>query len=149
MARPDDLPAIETLGLALFADDARHDQSLVTQWPTQPATGQAYYATRVDEEGVLFVAELAGEVVGFLAGAMCPPETYRRGTRSELESMYVTPPARESGIGTALVEAFIGWSRQQGATEVFVAAYFNDAPAITLYHSNGFQSFSHDLLLPL
>lgn len=152
-ARPDELEVVQALNAASFANDAPHDPYLVMGWPHDPATGGAYFADRLqgsDGRGVILVAEADdGSVVGYLAGALQLNETYRRGTRSELENMCVQAGARRGGIGSALIEAFVAWSREQGADEVYVSAYFDNAAAVACYQRNGFRSYAHDLLLDL
>lgn len=149
IARPDELPVIQELNSGAFENDAKHDSYLVMNWPHDPATGGAYFQTRLNGDGVVFVAEDNGAIVGYLAGALCSNESYRRGSRSELENMFVLPHARRSGFGTALVDAFVAWSRNNGVEEIYVSAYFGNTHAVEFYKSSGFQSYSHSLLLDL
>lgn len=147
VARPDELAVIQELNSGAFENDSVHDPYLGMSWPVDPATGGSYFKTRLGGDGVVFVAEEGGVVVGYLAGAMRPNESYRRGRRSELENMFVRPFIRRSGVGSLLIDAFVSWSRKQGAGEVYVSAYFGNDRAVSFYKHNGFESYSHDLLL--
>lgn len=149
MAQRDELGIIQTLNRGAFENDAEHDPQLVMTWPTDPATGGAYFSSRINGDGVVFVAETDGTIVGYVAGAMQPNEMYRSGRRSELENMFVQPQARRGGVGTALIDAFVQWSTEQGAGEVYVSAYFDNHRAVSFYQRQGFKSYSHDLLLNL
>jgi GNAT superfamily N-acetyltransferase len=149
VARPEELQIIQELNSGAFENDAEHDPHLVMNWPHDPSTGGAYFKNRLDGDGIIFVAEDANGVVGYLAGAMHSNESYRRGSRSELENMFVRPNARRSGIGSALMDAFVDWSRDHGADEVYVSAYFDNTRAVEFYKHSGFRSYSHDLLLDL
>lgn len=151
IARPDELPIVQKLNGDAFENDAEHDPYLVMTWPTDPSTGGTYFRRRLDGagDGVVFVAEDNGDVIGYIAGAIRPNEPYRRGSRSELENMFVRADARRSGIGSSLVNAFVTWSRQQGADEVYVSAYFDNERAVSFYEHYGFRSYAHDLLLDL
>src|SRR4051812_11886005 len=90
-ARPDELPLVQEMNVALFAGDAVHDPHLVMTWPVDDETGAPYFRDRIAGKGVCFVCELDDEVAGYLAGALQPIESYRRGSRAELENMFVKP----------------------------------------------------------
>jgi GNAT superfamily N-acetyltransferase len=150
IAQPRELPVIQELNGGSFENDLARDPYLVTTWPTDPETGERYFRDRLSgDDGIVFAAEADGCVVGYLAGAMRPIESYRRGVRSELENMFVRPEARRTGVGSALVDAFVDWSKKQGADEVYVSAYFDNRTAVSFYQSKAFESYAHDLLLDL
>ena len=150
VAQPDELEIIQRLNAGAFENDVEHDPYLVMDWPYNPDSGAAYFRSRLEGKGVCFVCEADdGEIAGYLAGALRPIESYRRGVRSELENMFVLPTFRRKGVGTALIQAFVEWSKEQRADEVYVSAYFDNERAVAFYQDNGFSSYSHDLLLDL
>lgn len=151
LAREDELEAVQRLNSGAFENDKPHDPYLVMNWPFDPATGGGYFKQRIAGDGGVCLVAVAEDqsIVGYVCGGMHQIESYRSGMRSELENMFVDENFRRSGVGTALIEHFVEWSRQQGADEVYVSAYFDNQRAISFYKSAGFESYSHDLLLDL
>jgi ribosomal protein S18 acetylase RimI-like enzyme len=146
---PDDLARVQALNLDLFQHDAKFDPHLDMDWPHSPKGGEKYFQSRLGGEGVVLVAEVSGEIVGYLAGAIRPNFTYRDGRQSELENMCVDVKFRRSGVGSALTDAFTEWSRRNGADEIYVSAAFGNERGVRFYQSRGFDSYAHDLLLNL
>lgn len=66
-----------------------------------------------------FVAEINGELVGFLEVSL---RSYAEGCDSSpvgyLEGWYVAPEYRQTGIGSKLVEAAENWARAKGCLEM-------------------------------
>jgi GNAT superfamily N-acetyltransferase len=106
--RPDDLDAAAELEMGVIRNDAHFGTAIM-----RPATG-----TLVREDtrkvltgrpGWLWVAERAGRLVG-LVHVQPPPDSdwiavmTRPGTTAYLQTMYVTPDERGSGLGAALVK---------------------------------------------
>jgi ribosomal-protein-alanine N-acetyltransferase len=83
----------------------------------------------------LFVAEAESALLGFAVGKVLVSETLRL---AALESVAVSMPARRVGVGKALCEAVIGWSREQGATEIELEVRAGGVGAVALYHGLGF-----------
>jgi ribosomal-protein-alanine N-acetyltransferase len=83
----------------------------------------------------LFVAEAELGLLGFAVGKVLVSETLRL---AELESVAVSVPARRAGVGRALCEAVIGWSREQGATEMELEVRAGGLGAVALYQRLGF-----------
>jgi GNAT superfamily N-acetyltransferase len=63
--------------------------------------------------------------------------------------MFVVDSARRRHIGTALIDEFRHWSLERGANEIYVSAAFDNQRAMAFYQSNGFASYSHDLIMDL
>lgn len=72
-----------------------------------------------DPNLVSFVAELGGQLVGFVEVSL---RGYAEGCGSSpvgyLEGWYVTPEHRKGGTGRRLVEAAEDWARAKGCTEM-------------------------------
>ena len=60
-------------------------------------------------------------------------------TTPQLVSMWTAPPARRLGVGRALVNAALDWSRTAGATAVELWVTTGNDPAQRLYESFGFE----------
>jgi RimJ/RimL family protein N-acetyltransferase len=80
---------------------------------------------------VLYLAESAGSIVGaihaFLGGGVVDL------------GMFVASGHRGGGVGAALLEAVIGWAREQNAHKISLAAWSTNYPAIGLYARYGFR----------
>ena len=59
-----------------------------------------------------------------------------------LEDLFVDASARGSGSGRALVDAALGRARERGCTRMDLDANEANAPALALYRSVGFDSWS-------
>lgn len=103
--RGSDLPAYLSLRAAL--------------WPEGGADREEVERLLNDPNQAAFVAELAGELVGFVEVSLCP---YAEGCRTRpvgyLEGWYVAPGWRRRGIGRALAEAAEAWARAKGCREM-------------------------------
>jgi RimJ/RimL family protein N-acetyltransferase len=97
---------------------------------TEPPVDVEARAANFHLEGT-FVAEAAGEIVGSLH-----VEASRFGY-GEL-GMTVARPWRGRGVGTALMEAAIGWAREQGLHKISLSVFPHNAAAIALYRKFGF-----------
>ncbi|HXE07216.1 MAG TPA: GNAT family N-acetyltransferase [Acidobacteriaceae bacterium] len=128
-AQPADLEAI--LALERATASAPH-------WP------RAAYREMVQQgespvRRVLLIAGLcdAGDatmpfrLVGFAAAGI-------QGDSAEWESIAVAARTRRSGVGRALGEAMIAWSREEGATEITLEVRAASAGAIAFYREMGF-----------
>ena len=98
-----------------------------------PHWAEGEYRAAVEAEGrrVLFVAEVAGEVVGFAVGAVVAGV-------GELESVVVEAPWRRGGVGKGLCEAVVGWCREAGAEAVELEVRAGSVGAIAMYEGMGF-----------
>lgn len=84
-----------------------------------------------------FVAEAAGEVVGF---ALYEPWRSYEGYRHTVgDSVYVRPDAHARGIGSALLAAVIDAARQAGHRVVIADIEAGNAASIRLHERFGFQ----------
>jgi GNAT superfamily N-acetyltransferase len=66
----------------------------------------------------------------------------------ELVSMYVRPPARDRGVGEALVAAVIDWARARRATSLDLWVTETNKPALLLYERCGFTPTGQRQPLP-
>jgi GNAT superfamily N-acetyltransferase len=135
--RPEDVPDLVASAAALFAEDGgRHDPFMDTGWPARE--GRAYYADLVEDPACLCL--LADGGGGHLVGRLRRPNPLRpAAVTAELESMRVAPERRRSGVGSALVDAFLAWAHEHGANETTVQAYAQNASALNFYRTRGFR----------
>jgi GNAT superfamily N-acetyltransferase len=82
-----------------------------------------------------FVAVRDGADVGMARGSMDPDEPHV----SWLESMWVAPEARRTGVGQVLVGAVVDWARAAGATSLRLDVADDNLPAVRFYERLGFE----------
>ncbi|HKZ26322.1 MAG TPA: GNAT family N-acetyltransferase [Rubrobacteraceae bacterium] len=91
----------------------------------------------------LFVAEVDGEVVGFLSGELREGSpAFQPKTWAAVEDVYVTPDHRSSGIGHALFEACQEWARERGANGVSLQVAADNTRGRKFYQELGFREVS-------
>jgi ribosomal-protein-alanine N-acetyltransferase len=103
-----------------------------------PHWNRAAWLTALSQEAssvparVVFIADNQHDLLGFAVG-ICA------GKFAELESVAVSAPARRQGIGKALCQQIIDWSRQAGAHTIELEVRASSEGAMSLYRSLGFQ----------
>jgi len=126
--------APQAFGSTLAEERARPPE----HWEERARTASA------GESAVLFVAEEDDRWYGLVGGFV--HRDYPHITR--LVSMWVDPSKRGAGIGTALVDEVIGWSRDRGAACVQLWVTDCNKRARALYVRNGFAATHHAKPLP-
>lgn len=93
-----------------------------------------------DPETYILLAEVNHTIVGFVqAGKMgLPIDTGRRAAR-EIKRLYVTEVAKGTGIAQALMDASTQWAREEGAQDLYLGVFSQNARAIAFYTRNGFS----------
>ena len=84
----------------------------------------------------VLVAEVDGQVVGFLALSFIPVIS---GLRALANDLAVDPAYRRQGIGAALVEAAVQRADRRGATHLLVDTARGDPAALEFYRACGFE----------
>ena len=103
-----------------------------------PHWTEAAYAAAIDSREdpylrrCLFVAVQEPAVIGFAVGNLTADV-------AELESVAIAITARRCGVGKALCEAVIQWSRGQNAASIELEVRAAGEPAMALYDSLGFR----------
>lgn len=79
----------------------------------------------------MLIAEDGGEIIGYgSAGTVCED--------CNLENVVVSEAYRNSGVGTALVDALISDAKSRGAVKVFLEVRVSNSQALKLYLKCGF-----------
>lgn len=145
-AREDELKVVQELNHRLFLHDEEYDSFLDMNWSFGKA-GTEYFKRRIaGKDGVCFVAELDGEIVGYLAGGLIKPYSYRTiKKQTELENTLVKEGYRGRGIGEKLFKKFVVWSRERGAQRIKVSASAENLRAIKFYRRTGFVPYASEL----
>jgi GNAT superfamily N-acetyltransferase len=134
-----DVGALLTVSAGLWREDAgTHDPEVMnTDWPVQH--GRASFEALVgDTDRVGLLAEVGGELAGGLMGSFPELTPFVRLREARLNSLWVLPQHRGSGVGALLVEEFFAWGRERGAPYAVVTAFTENLGAIRLYERHGF-----------
>lgn len=142
-----DVACIVQLNHALFQEDAgQRDPTMNLNWALEE--GERFFAGFLKRaQAVVLLVEAGGgiqgeeettAVVGYLAGQMRHRFQMRPINIAELESMYISEPYRNLGLGTQLVAHFRDWAEQQGAERIAVTAYAANTRALAFYQRLGF-----------
>ena len=115
------------------------------------ALAETYLAARLQaQESVIFVAESAGELMGFtqlyptFCSVACAPYFV-------LYDLFVAKSGRRNGVAEALLKAAADFAREQGAERLELATAIDNTQAQELYEKCGWeldQTFFH-YALPL
>lgn len=102
--------------------------------------------------GAIYVAEVAGAVVGFAALTARHAPAYgmlvARKTAT-LENIVVTAAHRGAGVGRALLRACAEWARRQGADSLDLLVWEFNGDARAFYERHGMETLNRTMSLPL
>lgn len=132
-----DLRRIQELNNQLFELElANFDKYLIKDWPLSDE-GKQYFESAI-KEGFVIVAEIEGNVVGYLLGEVSDIPYYDFKI-AELCNMCIDSNYRKQGIGNALYKEFERVFREQGITHFTVTASFKNENAKSFYKKMGFE----------
>jgi diamine N-acetyltransferase len=145
-AKIEELEIIQKLNYQLFLLEKKFDSLLNMNWPFGKA-GKDFFKKRInDKTGACFVAELNGEIVGYLAGSLAKTYSYRTIKKvTELENTLIKEEFRGQGIGEKLFEKFADWSKSMGVQRIKVSASTSNMRAIKFYEKVGFIPYTSEL----
>ncbi|MDQ3944583.1 MAG: GNAT family N-acetyltransferase, partial [Actinomycetota bacterium] len=118
--------------LALYEAVAGEGLWLGAEAPVDPVTRREFFDRCLagDDAAALFVAESGDRLVGAVS-------VTSSGGVVDL-GMFVARDRRRAGVGSALVQAAVGWARDAGAHKVSLAAWAHNHAARALYAKFGF-----------
>lgn len=87
-----------------------------------------------DREIITFVAELDGEIVGFVSGG--PPQEPHHGVQSELAAIYLMKKAQKLEIGKKLFQTFIAEIKARGFKDMYLWV-LRENPTANFYKKMG------------
>ncbi len=114
----------------------RRPEGAVREW-------EYFTGLLADEEVGIFVAEIAGELLGFVHALavqtreipVLVPRRY-----AAIDNLVVTEHARRQGIGRFLMKAAEDWARERGLATVELTVYEFNQGAIKLYEKLGYET---------
>jgi len=87
---------------------------------------------------ILLAGTLDGSVVGYACAVVESLRDLRR--LGVIRALFVEPPARQSGVGEALIGALLGWAHQQGCAGVDATALPGNRATKNFFEANGFTA---------
>ncbi|MEI8061303.1 MAG: GNAT family N-acetyltransferase [Candidatus Berkelbacteria bacterium] len=143
----DDLDRVIELDGFLYDKELEEfDKTLNKDWIITGG-GRNHFRDRVlEKDGVVFVAEEADQVIGYVACSISDSAPYRKKFKlAELGSMFILENFRSQGVGGKLIAEFFRWAKDQKADRATVTASAGNESAIRFYRRNGFENY--DLVL--
>jgi len=132
LVRPATAGDVDAL-VELYAAVAAEGRWIAGEVPIDRDRRRARWAEMLERsDAATFVADAAGQLVGQLG-----IELARYGV-ADL-GMLVAEGWRGRGVGSALMEAAIGWARDAGAHKIALQVWPHNQAAIALYEKFGFQ----------
>lgn len=142
-ATPADLDAVGRLGAALLRAHHGFDPARFMAGGDDAEAGYAWFlGTQLDRDGSLvLVADLDGEVVGYLYAAIEPRNWKElREEAGFIHDVLVDEGRRGAGLAHALIDEAIAWCRARGVPRVILWTAATNAPAQRLFQRLGFRS---------
>jgi len=137
--RADDRPALEAIARAIAVVSRFHLDPGFPRGAAAEMYARWVRGAYERDPSALLVAELAGDVVGFLA---C-----KRGERwGQIDLVGVRETAQGHGVGRALVADALRWTADQGLSAMRVVTQARNIPAQRLYQGLGFRTVAVTLL---
>ncbi len=98
------------------------------------------------EDVIILVAEVDGEVVGFLIGMVRErTPVFIRSIHGYITDIYVDPGFRRRGIGRRLVETAVEWFAARGLDHVRLQVAAANAAGIAFWKNLGFEDYFLEL----
>lgn len=143
-AKSNDWQIIQKLNNQVFLTDQNNDDDLDMNWPFS-SEGVSYFKKLASGKyGKCFIAYFENKPVGYTTLSL-QDFGYRKSKYVEVENMGVEPEFRSQGIGKLLLDEAVSWAKQQGATKLFVSAYWKNKRAINFYKKNSFYESKVEL----
>ena len=137
-----DAPVLGRLGAALLRLHHAFDPDRFFAPGAHPEEGYArFLASQLDrEDDVVFVAERAGEIVGYVFAGV-EPRSWKelRDTAGFVHDVLVVEDARGAGVGERLIEAAAEWLLARGAPRVMLWTAAKNDRAQRLFERLGFR----------
>ena len=142
LATQHDVPALGRLGGLLMRVHYEFDPLRFLDPGTDPAEGYAWFLGKQlkDNDVVIYVAELDGEVIGYVYAGLEPISWKElRDACGFIHDVVVDERGRRTGMATALIEKAVEWLRAQGAPRAMLWTADKNAGAQELFAKLGFR----------
>jgi len=138
-----DLPALGRMGALLMRTHFAFDQKRFLEPGDNAEEGYAWFlGEQLDDDvnAVVLVAELRGEVIGYVYAALEPISWKElRDACGFIHDLLVEERGRRGGVATALMDAAMAWLKKQGAPRVVLGTAEQNEGAQRLFARLGFR----------
>ena len=142
-----DLPRV--VALFAVADGNERDQGKAKDDPLDPAYESALRAMAADTYNRLYVADVAGHVVGVFQLTILQHVAHRGGRIAQVETVFVDSTERGRGIGEAMMQWAVDEARREGCFRIQLTSHKQRARAHAFYERLGFVATHEGLKLSL
>lgn len=143
-AKHSDVPRLIELGTLLHATTS---YSTMNFCPDKSAT---FLHELINGQGVVFVAEVRGEVVGGMAGAVTD-QWFSNDLIAYDYSLFVEPSKRNGVIAVRLIQTFKEWAKLKGAKQIYmgIGTGVSVEGTARLYESQGLRNIGPLLMMEI
>lgn len=140
-AKHSDVPRLIELGTLL------HSTTSYSAMNFCPDKSSRFLHDLINGQGVVFVAEVRGEVVGGMAGGVID-QWFSEEILAYDYSLFVEPSSRHGLIAIRLLQTFEAWAKIKGAKyiNIGIGTGVNVEGTSRLYRSLGFKDFAPQFL---
>jgi ribosomal protein S18 acetylase RimI-like enzyme len=142
LAEDSDVPSLGLLGASLLEIHYRFDQKRFMAPQSDSPQGYAWFlqSQLKEKDAVVFVAERAGAVVGYVYAGIEPTSWKElRDMAGFIHDVVVEDSSRRLGIATLLVDAAVEWLRAHDAPRVLLWTAERNPAAQDLFSRLGFR----------
>lgn len=143
-AKHSDVPRLIELGTLLHATTSYSTMSFC------PDKSAAFLHELINGQGVVFVAEVRGEVVGGMAGGVVD-QWFSNDLIAYDYSLFVEPSKRNGVIAIRLIQTFKEWAKLKGAKQIYmgIGTGVSVEGTTRLYESQGLRSIGPLLMMEI
>lgn len=143
-AKHSDVPRLIELGTLLHATTSYSAMSFC------PIKSAAFLHELINGQGVVFVAEVRGEVVGGMAGAVTD-QWFSNDLIAYDYSLFVEPSKRNGVIAIRLIQSFKEWAKIKGAKQIYmgIGTGVSVEGTTRLYESQGLRNIGPLLMMEI
>ena len=143
-AKHSDVPRLIELGTLLHATTRYSTMSFC------PDKSAAFLHELINGQGVVFVAEVRGEVVGGMAGAVTD-QWFSNDLIAYDYSLFVEPSKRNGVIALRLIQSFKEWAKIKGAKQIYmgIGTGVSVEGTTRLYESQGLRNIGPLLMMEI
>lgn len=143
-AKHSDVPRLIELGTLLHATTSYSTMSFC------PDKSAAFLHELINGQGVVFVAEVRGEVVGGMAGAVTD-QWFSNDLIAYDYSLFVEPSRRNGVIAVRLIQTFREWAKLKGAKQIYmgIGTGVSVEGTTRLYESQGLRNIGPLLMMEI
>lgn len=143
-AKHSDVPRLIELGTML------HSGSTYASMNFCPDKSAAFLHELINGQGVIFVAEVSGVVVGGMAGAVTD-QWFSNDLIAYDYSLFVEPSRRNGTVAIRLIRAFQEWAKLKGAKQIYmgIGTGVSVEGTARLYESQGLRNIGPLLMMEI